>query len=204
MVSWKFSRITNTISEQKISRVTDRRVCFTWSLSSQAAGYEYTLFVCIWSRHLKLWLRKWSLTQMFLKKHSLYNLNWSCFDHTCTVASANITMPCCVTAVGLSKLSTNQWWVNLVFSVLRDSILDGLFSILDSRRNRELQVESRMETHNRLSAYFWTVLYLFGGAEAHLHGRMTSPLTPHPLAKSGHIFLATAREGQPWQKLHWS
>ena len=28
---------------------------------------EYTLFVCIWSKHLKLYLRKWSLIQMSLK-----------------------------------------------------------------------------------------------------------------------------------------
>ena len=37
-----------------------------------------------------------------LEKHSFYNLNWSCFKHT--VACSNITMPCCVTAVGLCKI----------------------------------------------------------------------------------------------------
>ena len=61
-----------------------------------------TLFFCIWSRYLKLELRKWSLIQMPLKKHSLYNLNWSCFEHT--VACANITIPRCVTAVCLWKI----------------------------------------------------------------------------------------------------
>ena len=36
-----------------------------------------------------------------------------------------------------TKLSRNQAWVNLLFSVLQDSILDSLFSILYSSRNRE-------------------------------------------------------------------
>ena len=39
---------------------------------------------------------------MSLRKHSLYNLNWSCFEHT--VACANVTMPRCVTAVCLCKI----------------------------------------------------------------------------------------------------
>lgn len=33
--------------------------------------HVYTLSICIWSRRLKLYLRKWSLIQMSLKKHSL-------------------------------------------------------------------------------------------------------------------------------------
>ena len=56
-----------------------------------------------------------------------------------------ITLRChgkvCVTAVCLWKIIENQSWVNLLFSVSRDSILNSilnsLFSILDSRRNRE-------------------------------------------------------------------
>ena len=73
---------------------------------------------------------------MPLKKHSLYNLNWSCFEHT--VACAN--KPCCVVlqVYVYVKLSRNQYWVNLLFSVLRNSILDlfldrlSLFSIVIS------------------------------------------------------------------------
>ena len=44
------------------------------------------------------------------------------------------------------------------FSILdsRFSILDERFSILDTRFSQE----SRIETRNRLSTYFWTVLYL--------------------------------------------
>ena len=57
---------------------------------------------CIWSRHLKLYWRKWSLIQMSLMKHLLYNLNWSFSKHT--VACANITMLCCVTAICLRKI----------------------------------------------------------------------------------------------------
>ena len=43
---------------------------------------------------------------MFSKKHLLYNLNWSCFNNTCTVACVNVNMLCCVTAVhvGLRKI----------------------------------------------------------------------------------------------------
>ena len=73
---------------------------------------------------------KWTMIQMSLKKHSLYNLNWSCFKHT--VPCANVK-PCCIVLqlymYLFEKLSRNQSWVNLLFSVLRDSILDA---ILDS------------------------------------------------------------------------
>ena len=47
-----------------------------------------------------------------------------------------------------TKLSRNQSWMNLLFSVLQDSILDSildsLFSLLYSRRNRESSRESRL------------------------------------------------------------
>ena len=41
-----------------------------------------------------------------------------------------------------TKLSRNQAWVNLLFSVLQDSILDSLFSILDSLFEQESRIES--------------------------------------------------------------
>ena len=89
---------------------------------------------------------------MSLKKHLLYNLNWSCFKHT--VACGNVTM---LHLYVVEKLSRNQSRVNL-FSVLQDSILnailDSLFLILNSRRNRESRIESRIETSNGLSTYF--------------------------------------------------
>ena len=127
---------------------------------SRACTRIYT--VCIWSRHLKLYWRKWSLIQMSLMKHSLYNLNWSFSEHT--VACANIIMLCCVTAVCLckKKLLRNQSWVNLLFSVLQDlildSILDSFFSILNSWfsiragiENHELCQESRLATDCQLT-----------------------------------------------------
>ena len=41
-----------------------------------------------------------------------------------------------------TKLSRNQAWVNLLFSVLQDLILDSLFSILDSLFEQESRIES--------------------------------------------------------------
>ena len=41
---------------------------------------------------------------LVLKKRSLYNLNCSSFEHTVACANTCITMPCCVTAVGLCKI----------------------------------------------------------------------------------------------------
>ena len=87
---------------------------------------EHALFVCIWSRCLKLYLRKWSLIQMLLKKHLVYNLNWSCFVHT--VACTNITMPRCVTAacrckiieksvIGESSFLSCETWSSTWFSI---------------------------------------------------------------------------------------
>ena len=40
-------------------------------------------------------------------------------------------------------LSRNQSWVNLLFSVLRDSILDSLFWILDSRFSISEGIQNR-------------------------------------------------------------
>ena len=47
-------------------------------------------------------LEEMNLDTDVLEKHSLYNLNCSSFKHT--VANTCITMPCCVTAVGLFKI----------------------------------------------------------------------------------------------------
>ena len=73
--------------------------------------------------------------------------------------------PCCVVLqlYVYEKLSLNQSWVNLLFSALWDSILysilDNLFSILNSCRNRESQIESRIETRNGLSTHFLNSMY---------------------------------------------
>ena len=103
--------------------------------------HRYTLFVCIWSKYLKVYLRKWSLIQISMKKHSLYNLNWSCFEHT--VSCANKLYRVVLQLYVYVKLSKNQSWVNLLFSVSRDSIhdlfLDSSFSISYRVENRDLQ-----------------------------------------------------------------
>ena len=69
------------------------------------------------------------------------------------------------------KLSRNQSWENLCFQTRsstrfsikssrfsitgsRFSMEGSRFSVLDSRRNRESRIESRIETRNRLSTYF--------------------------------------------------
>ena len=71
------------------------------------------------------------------------HLTWSCFNLQLTVACVN--KPCPIVLYVNVKLSRNQSWVNLLFSVSRDSILDSIeFSI----------------TCNGLSTYLWTVLYL--------------------------------------------
>ena len=44
-------------------------------------------------------------------------------------------------------------------ALILNSVLENLFSILDLHRNWESK-SSQVETHNRLSTYFWIVLYL--------------------------------------------
>jgi len=67
------------------------------------------------------------------------------------ITNIHVTMPCCVTPhmYVFVKLSRNQSWVNLLFSVPRDSILDSildsLFSILNSRFAQESRIANRVE-----------------------------------------------------------
>ena len=105
---------------------------------------------------------KWTMIQMSLKKHSLYNLNWSCFEHT--VPCANVK-PCCIVLqlhmYLFEKLSRNQSWVNLLFSVLQDSILDAildsLFLIRTGIENRESSQESRLATDCQLTFEWYCI-----------------------------------------------
>ena len=95
--------------------------------------HEYTLSVCIWSRHLKLYSRKWSLIQMSLKKHSLYNLNWSCFEHG--VACTN--KPCRVVLQLLWPCKIIEKWVmgeSFFFCLTRlDPRLDWIVNQVENR-----------------------------------------------------------------------
>ena len=63
---------------------------------------------------------------MSLKKHSLYNFNWSFCEHT--VACANKPGRVVLQLYVYLKLLRNQYWVNLLSSVSQNSILN---SILD-------------------------------------------------------------------------
>ena len=111
--------------------------------------------VCIWSRHLKLYWRKWSLVQMFLIKHSLYNLNSSFSKHT--VACSNITMLCCVSHGSISHglifcfLSRETW------SSTRFSIPFCRFLILNSCRNQESWIASRIKSWMVLKLFEWLI-----------------------------------------------
>ena len=49
-------------------------------------------------------LEEMNLDTDVFEKHSHYNLNCSSFEHTVACANTCITMPCCVTAVGLCKI----------------------------------------------------------------------------------------------------
>ena len=57
------------------ARLDKPKIVVRYKINMLLIVHEYTLFICIWSRHLKLYLRKWSLIQMSLKKHSLH-ITW--------------------------------------------------------------------------------------------------------------------------------
>ena len=108
--------------------------------NKHAVACTRELFVCIWSRHLKLYLKKWSLIRFTWRSICFITRNGlvSSIQSLVGIADIHVTMPCCVTAYVFAKLSRNQSWVNLLFSLLQDSILD---SILDSHRNQESRIE---------------------------------------------------------------
>ena len=68
------------------------------------------------------------------------------------LSDPDVTMPCCVTAYVFVKLSRNQSWVNLLLSVMRDSVLDSipdsLFSILHSRFVQESRIANCIENRD--------------------------------------------------------
>ena len=86
------------------------------------------------------------MIQISLKKHSFYNSNWSCFEHTVACANREYTCNHAVLCyiLCLCKVIEKSVMAESFFPVLRDSILD---SILDSRWNRE----SRFATDYQLT-----------------------------------------------------
>ena len=94
---------------------------------------------------------------MPLKKHLLYNLNWSCFTHT--VTCGNVTMPqnCKIREI-------SHGWIFCFLSCetrfsTRFSIACFRFSILDSQLAQESRIVNWVE--NRDSQ--WTVNLLLNG-----------------------------------------
>ena len=71
---------------------------------------------------------------MSLKKHCLYNLNWSCFEHM--VTCANITVSHCVTAVCLNGNFFCVFECTIV-NLLRVGNLQMLLEIGSSKRKKK-------------------------------------------------------------------
>ena len=92
MVSLKFSRITNAISEQKISHVTDMyvtadlyqarrdkpKIVWRYEINMLLIVHEYTLFVCIWNFMQEMKLDTDVLEETFPS----YNLNFYFYFYT--------------------------------------------------------------------------------------------------------------------------
>ena len=79
---------------------------------------------------ISIWVStRFELVRVQVIRSRLYNHVASCYSRT--------------------KLSRNQSWVNLLFSVLQDSILDSsldsLFSLLDSLFAQELRIANRVK-----------------------------------------------------------
>ena len=100
-------------------------------------------------------LEEMNLDTDVLEKHSLYNLNCSSFEHTVACANTCITMPRCVTAVGLCRIISGgcifcflSWGTQ---SSTRFSIACSRFSICAGMENRESSPESRLATDCQLT-----------------------------------------------------
>ena len=129
---------------------------------------EY-IFFCIWSRHLKVYQRKYFKTHF-----SPINLLFSRSE--AYTRSRNTCVAACGLFCSLNvKLSTNQSWENLCFQTRsstrfsikssrfsitgsRFSMKGSQFSILDSRRNRESSRESRLATDYQLTFERYCIL----------------------------------------------
>ena len=125
-------------------------LCYSWMST------EWIFCFLSWDSILDSILN--SLFLMSLKKHLLYNWNWSCFEHA--VACGNLTMLCCVTAAYLKIIEKAACFLSCETRSLT------WFSILNLSRNRELRIESRLQ---------WTVNLLLNGVVRFLlgsrHGR---------------------------------
>ena len=82
-----------------------------------------------------------------------------CSIQTCSTGYGNCNIYTHVKCVQYGAFTCKTCLKQARDSIL-DAILNSLFSILYSRRNRKLRIKSRIENRNGLSTYFWTVLYI--------------------------------------------
>ena len=158
IVSRKFSRRTQGMNaDSEISHVTDARVYVCTLQIKHAVACTWVYTVCLhMEQAFKILPEEMKLEETF---HFITRIKyWSSFEHT--VAFANREYNHAMLWV-LVKLSRNQWPVNLLFSVLWDSILD---SILDSLFSIRAGIVNRVENQDSQ----WTVNLLLKGTVGYL------------------------------------
>ena len=129
-----------------------------FKLSRRQTCISEYIFFCIWSRHLKVYQRKYFKTHF--SRINLLISRSEAYSRSCNTGVAACGLFCSLNV----KLSTNQSWENLRFqtrSLTRFSIKSSRFSItgsrlsiLDSRRNRE----SRLATDCQLTFERYCIL----------------------------------------------
>ena len=116
--------------------------------------YMYTVCLHL-EQAFETLLEEMNLDTDVLEKHSLYNLNCSSFKHTVACANTCITMPCCVTAVGLCKIISGACIFCFLSWETRSStwfsIACSQFSICAEIENHESSRVSRLATDCQLT-----------------------------------------------------
>ena len=129
-----------------------------FKLSRRQTCISKYIFFCIWSRHLKVYQRKYFKTH-FSPNNLLFSRS-EAYSRSCNTGVAACGLFCSLNV----KLLTNQSWENLCFQTRsltrfsikssRFSITGSQFSIVDTLFSQESRIELRIETRNRLSTYF--------------------------------------------------
>ena len=110
---------------------------------------------CLFAFGAGIW--NWSLVQMSMKKHLLYNLNWSWFEHICTVCARVSHAVLCYSCMSMNNYRYKSVMGEFFFlacetqSSTRFSITYSRFSIHPGIENRELSRESRLATDCQLT-----------------------------------------------------
>ena len=111
----------------------------------------YTSIHCLFAFGAGIWncTRENELIQISLKKHSLYNLNWSCFEHRVACA----TKPCRVVLqlLWLCKIIEKSVMGESFFFLSYETWSSTPFSIHTGIKNRESSRESRLAVDCQLS-----------------------------------------------------